>query len=81
MKSSWCGSGYVERLMKTLTNQIKGTVGGAQLVGFIMTIGFQICFESVAFKVINRLEYNEFDLSKNLHTSEVTRSNNNNVKS
>ena len=67
MSSSWCGIEYVERLMKTLTNQIKGTVGGAQLVGFIITIGFQICFESVAFKVINQSEYNDVDLSKNLH--------------
>ena len=71
---------YVERLIKTLTSQIKGTVGGAQLVGFIITIRFQICFESVAFKVINRSEYNDVDFFKESShkTSEVTRSNNNN---
>ena len=75
----WVLAGVVA--MKTLTNQIKGTVGGAQLAGFIITIGFQnFCFESVAFKVINRLEYNDVDFFKESShkTSEVTRSNNNN---
>ena len=64
-----------------ITNPIKGAVGGAQLAGFIITIGFQnFCFESVAFKVINRLEYNDVDFFKESShkTSEVTRSNNNN---